>query len=175
MSSKRRSPTTPRSSAGHRSTLPRVYAYLMARTGGDVELSEELAQQTFVSAIDQRAQFDRRSDSVTWLCGIARHKLADHYRKRCRDDRRRIRMEVREIELADGTDRSRLDLAERELIEEALATLPDAQRAVLVFVALDDLPVAEAGRLLGKSPLAAQSLLHRAREGFRRAYRGADR
>lgn len=159
----------------YRAALPRVFGYLMARTGGDVELSEELTQQTFIAAIDQRARFDHRSDSVTWLCGIARHKLADHFRRRGRDDRRRIRMEVHEIELAAGPDAPRLDLGEREQIEQALAALPVAQRAVLMFVALDDLSVAEAGRLMGKSPLAAQSLLHRARETFRRVYRGTDR
>jgi RNA polymerase sigma-70 factor (ECF subfamily) len=159
----------------YRAALPRLFGYLMARTGGDVELSEELTQQTFIAAIDQRARFDRRSDSATWLCGIAQHKLADHFRRRGRDDRRRMRMEVHEIEQAAGPDASRLDLGEREQIGQALAALPLAQRAILTFVALDDLSVAEAGRLLGKSPLAAQSLLHRARETFRLAYRRTDR
>ncbi len=158
----------------YRSVLPRVYGYLMTRTGGDVQLSEELTQQTFIAAIDRRASFDRRSDSATWLCGIARHKLADHFRKRSRDDRRQMRMEIREIEVQ-ASETSQLDVGERELIAVALAALPEMQRAVLIFVALDNLSVAEAGRLLGKSPLAAQSLLHRARESFRREYRGADR
>jgi len=154
--------------------LPRVFGYLMARTGGDVELSEDLTQQTFIAAIDQRARFDGRSDSATWLCGIARHKLADHFRRRGRDDRRQMRMEVHEIELAAGPGAPHLDIGEREQIEQALAALPVAQRAVLMFVALDDLSVTEAGRLIGKSQLAAQSLLHRARETFRRAYQGTD-
>jgi RNA polymerase sigma-70 factor (ECF subfamily) len=139
----------------YRAALPRVFGYLMVRTGGDVELSEDLTQQTFIAAIDRRARFDGRSDSATWLCGIARHKLADHFRTRSRDDRRRIQMEVREIELAAGPDVARLDVGEREQIAQALALLPVAQRAVLMFVALDDLSVAEAGRLMGKSPLAA--------------------
>jgi DNA-directed RNA polymerase specialized sigma24 family protein len=41
-----------------------------------------------------------------------------------------------------------------------------------VFVVLDGLPVAEAGRLIGRSHGATQSLLHRARESLRRAYEG---
>ncbi len=100
----------------YRSMLPRVYGYLMARTGGDVHLSEELTQQTFIAAIDRRASFDRRSDSATWLCGIARHKLADHFRKRSRDDRRQMRMEIHEIELHATSETSQLDVGERELI-----------------------------------------------------------
>jgi DNA-directed RNA polymerase specialized sigma24 family protein len=53
-----------------------------------------------------------------------------------------------------------------------LRSLPAPHRAVLAFVVLDGLPVAEAGRLMGRSASATQSLLHRARESFRRAYGG---
>jgi RNA polymerase sigma-70 factor (ECF subfamily) len=56
------------------------------------------------------------------------------------------------------------------MIAEILRSLPANQRAVLVFVVLDDLPVAEAARLLGKSRGATESLLFRARDSFRRAY-----
>jgi RNA polymerase sigma-70 factor (ECF subfamily) len=157
--------------AWYRRTLPRVYSYLMSRCGNDPTLAEELTQQTFIAAVDRRSRFDGRSDAVTWLCGIARHKLADHFRAVEREDRRRMRLEVREIQLADGAvPTSGLD--ERAVIEDALRSLPAAQRAVLVFVVLDDLPVAEAARLMGRSAAATQSLLHRARDGFRRAYLG---
>ena len=62
-------------------------------------LAEELAQQTFIAAVDQRSRYDGRSDTVTWLCGIARHKLADHFRTLEREERRRMRLEVRQIQL----------------------------------------------------------------------------
>ena len=147
-----------------------MYAYLLGRCGNDPALAEELTQQTFIAAIDRRSRYDGRSDTVTWLCGIARHKLADHYRVLEREERRRKRLEVREIGMADalvhapGPD----DLT---AIREAINSLPAAQRAVLVLVVLDDLPVTDAARLMGKSASAVQSLLHRARDGFRRAYR----
>ena len=154
----------------YRRTLPRVYSYLLSRCGNDAALAEELAQQTFVAAIDRRSRYDGRSDAVTWLCGIARHKLADHFRVAEREERRRMRLEVREIRLTDEAVRSP-DLDRRAVIEDVIRSLPAAQRAVLVFVVLDDLPVAEAARLMGKSAAATQSLLHRARDSFRRAYR----
>ena len=86
----------------YRRTLPRVYSYLVSRSGGDVALAEDLTQQTFTAAIDQRSRYDGRSDTVTWLCGIARHKLADHFRAIERDERRQRRMEVRQIQLDEG-------------------------------------------------------------------------
>jgi len=153
----------------HRRMLPRVYSYLLSRCAGDVTLAEELTQQTFIAAIDRRSRFDGRSDAITWLCGIARHKLADHFRSREREERRQMQIQVRQIEL-DYHARNQMGLEDRTLIAETLRSLPASQRAVLVFVVLDDLPVGEAARLMGKSRGATESLLFRAREGFRRAY-----
>jgi RNA polymerase sigma-70 factor, ECF subfamily len=155
----------------YRRTLPRVYSYLLGRCGGDVALAEELSQQTFIAAVAQRSRYDGRSDTVTWLCGIALHKLADHFRAIEREERRRMRLEVRQLEM-DAGPAHEPELDDRAAIAEALRSLPAAQQAVLAFVVLDDLPVAEAARLMGKSAAATQSLLHRARDGFRRAYRG---
>ena len=155
-------------------TVPRVYSYLVSRSGGDVALAEDLTQQTFTAAIDQRSRYDGRADTVTWLCGIARHKLADHFRAIERDERRQRRMEVRQIQLDEGTPAA-LGFEDRSMIAEILRSLPTSQRAVLVFVVLDDLPVAEAARLLGKSRGATESLLFRARDSFRRAYRAENR
>jgi RNA polymerase sigma-70 factor, ECF subfamily len=153
----------------HRRTLPPVYSYLLSRCTGDVALAEELTQQTFVAAIDQRSRFDGRSDTVTWLIGIARHKLADHFRSVERQERRNMRMEIQRLEL-DPAFRHETGIEDRALIAEILASLPASQRAVLVLVVLDDLSVAEAARLLGRSRGATESLLFRARDSFRRAY-----
>jgi RNA polymerase sigma-70 factor (ECF subfamily) len=160
--------------AWYRRTVPRVYSYLVSRTGGDVALAEDLTQQTFTAAIDGRSRYDGRADTVTWLCGIARHKLADHFRAIERDERRQRRMEVRQIQLDEGR-QSELAIEDRSVIAEVLRSLPASQRAVLVFVVLDDLPVAAAARLLGRTRGATESLLFRARDSFRRAYVAEDR
>jgi len=148
-------------------TLPRVYGYLVSRTG-DPDLAEDLTQQAYVAAIDERWRFDGRADGVTWLCSIARHKLADHFRRLEREGRRNDRVAVREIDMPppDGW----RAVEDRELILHALRALAPAQRAVLLFVDLDGLSVAEAGRLIGRSHSSAQSLLFRARTAFRTAY-----
>jgi RNA polymerase sigma-70 factor, ECF subfamily len=78
-------------------------------------------------------------------------------------------MEVRQIQLGESQ-RAELGLEDRSMIADILRSLPTNQRAVLVFVVLDDLPVVEAARLLGKSRAATESLLFRARDSFRRAY-----
>jgi RNA polymerase sigma-70 factor, ECF subfamily len=154
--------------AWYERTLPRLYAYVFSRCGHDRDLAEDLTQQTFIEAVHDHASFAGRADPLTWLCGIARHKLADHFRRLDSEERRHLRLveNVRSSDLAS----SGLDIEERELIGRALARLPALQRAVLVFTALDGLSVREAAALLDRSEGATESLLHRARAAFRRAY-----
>ena len=155
-------------------SLPAVYAFLAARCGGPGPLAEELTQQTFVEALRARRTFDGRSDVVTWLCGIGRHKLADHFRRLEREERRRARIAVTEIRPADAPDPVR-HLDERDAIRQALETLPPAQQAALLFHHLDGLSVREVARLLARSDSAVESLLARGRASFRAAYEEHDR
>ncbi len=150
-------------------TVPRVYAFLASRCGGSGSLAEELTQQTFVEAVRRRDSFDGRSDVVTWLCAIGRHKLADHFRRLEREERRRLRLVAvaspaeAQVEPWQGAER-------RQAIEAALVQLPASQRAALVFRYLDGLSVREVADALGRSESATESLLARARDSFERSY-----
>jgi RNA polymerase sigma-70 factor, ECF subfamily len=147
--------------------LPRVYRYLLARSGHDVDLAEELTQQTFVEALRRRATFDGRSDIITWLCAIGRNKLVDHYRRSGREQQRHLRL------AAEWTDGRADAWSQHELqasVEAGLARLPGEQRIVLVLRYLDQMPVREIATTIGRSEKATESLLSRAREAFRRAY-----
>ena len=151
--------------------LPRVYRYLLARCGGDPDLAEELTQQTFVEGVRRRASFDGRSDAITWLCVIGRHKLVDHYRRSGRDSQRQLRI-VSQQSSGQSDVWSEHEL--RSGVEAALAELPGEQRVVMVLRYLDQLPVREIASTIGRSEKATESLLSRAREAFRRAYGAPD-
>jgi len=142
----------------------RVYRYLYPRCGGDVGLSEEITQETFIQAIKQTSSYGGRSSSVTWLCTIARNKLADHYRRVDRDDRLRLRLVVGEIGMGPKAYGA---IEDREALMFALRQLPSMQRAVIVLCYLDDLSVAEAALILERSESATESLLGRARARLR--------
>ena len=147
--------------------LPRVYRYILARCGGDADLAEELTQQTFVEGVRGRASFDGRSDAVTWLCGIGRHKLVDHFRRSRRDTERQLRI-VSEWSTGQSQPWSQHEL--RSDIETALAKLPGEQRIVMILRYLDQMPVRQIASTIGRSEKATESLLSRAREAFRKAY-----
>ena len=148
--------------------LGRVYAYVFPRCGRDQDLAEDLTQQTFIEVVRGHARFDGLSDPMTWVCSIARHKVADHFRRLDAEERGRLRL-VQQIGRA-VPETTEVDVPEREAISAALATLPALQRAVLVFAVLDDLSCREIGELMGRHEGAVESLLHRARASFLRAY-----
>ena len=45
------------------------------------ELAENLVQETFLAALTSRDSFSGRSSERTWMTGVLKHKLMDHYRK----------------------------------------------------------------------------------------------
>jgi RNA polymerase sigma-70 factor (ECF subfamily) len=150
-------------------TAPRIYAYLYSRTGS-VTTAEELTQETFVEVIRNPGSFDGRADPVPWLVGVARHRLARFFRGAKRDDEGGREL-VREIEVS-GEDSSWRRLEVRESVSNALAVLPQDQRAALMLRFAEDLSVRDVAKVLGRSEDATESLLRRARRSFETAYRG---
>ena len=148
--------------------VERVYGYLYGRCGGDIEVAEDITQQTFLQAVRHWQDFDGRSEPVTWLCSIARNKLTDHYRDQDRQRRRHLRLMVREIE----SEKAPLDLewADRDAVITALRQLPDMERTALILRYVDDLGVREVADLLGRSVDGTDALLRRAKDRFRTVY-----
>jgi RNA polymerase sigma-70 factor (ECF subfamily) len=148
----------------------RVYAYLFGRCGGEASLAEELTQLTFIDAIRHRETYDGRADSVTWLIAIGRNRLLDHLRRQEREERRRLRIVVREIAVDDGQGAAWHTLEDRDQIVRAMHLLPATQRAALILHHVDGLPVRDVAVAMGRSQTAVESLLSRGRERFRRVY-----
>ena len=159
--------------AWYERTLPRVYAYLFHRCGRNPELAEELTQQAFVDAVRGRGRFRAQADATTWVIGIARHKLVDHFRRAERDTRRLAALSAREVGDAGLAGSSPPTMPDD--IDDALAVLPALQRAVLVLHYMDQLSVREVAHDIGKTEAATASLLARGRDAFRQAYLEADR
>ena len=154
----------------YEASLPRVYGYLLGRCGRDRELAEDLTQQTFVDAL-RTAHLATGDDPVAWLIGIARHRLADHFRAAERRERGFMRFITQSPQPAVAWlgDQD----PEGQLIA-ALRRLPAAQRAAVTLRYVDDLPVREVAGLMRRSEGAVESLLSRGRDTLRRSI-GQDR
>lgn len=47
--------------------------------------AEDLVQETLLAAMQARKNFNEKSSEKTWLCGILKHKIIDHFRKSSRE------------------------------------------------------------------------------------------
>jgi RNA polymerase sigma-70 factor (ECF subfamily) len=146
--------------------LPRVYGYLLRRCGRR-EDAEELTSETFLAA----AAAVRRTASPTvdtaWLIGVARHKLVDHWRRLAREQRGLRLVASENDEPIEDPWETRLDALRAAQTLEALAA---QHRLALTLRYVDDLPVPEVARLLGRTVHATEALLVRARIAFRAQY-----
>lgn len=151
--------------------LPAVYGYLLRRCANRT-VAEDLTSETFLAAMDtaRRAAFrdSPAPDPTTrWLIGVARHKLADHWRRAQRTPEPVADPPEPGIESGDDPWEIELD---RMLAESTLASLSPVNRAVLTLRYVDDLPVAECAAVLQRSTGATEALLTRAKRAFRAAY-----
>ncbi len=152
--------------AAYDEALPYVYGYLLARCGA-VALAEDLTAETFLAAVDAVRRDDPPPLSTAWLVGVARHKLADHWRRQAREQRNLTA--VGEPPAVEDPWEATLDAVRTQ---ETLARLAPHHRAALTLRYLDDLPVPEVARLLDRTLHATEALLVRSRAAFRRAYDG---
>ncbi|MCW2512943.1 MAG: polymerase sigma24 factor [Mycobacterium sp.] len=145
--------------------LPAVYGYFIRRCG-DRGAAEDLTSETFLAAMDAARRDQPPPITVAWLIGVARHKLADHYRRR----HDRFTVPVAELpEPADPTDGWDVEL-DRIVAESVLARLPEHHRTVLALRYLDDRSVPECAELIGRTVHATEALLVRARRAFKSEY-----
>jgi RNA polymerase sigma-70 factor (ECF subfamily) len=148
--------------------LPQVYGYLLRRCG-DRGVAEELTSETFLAAAEVARRSGPPSLDVGYLIGVARHKLADHWRRRAREQRvlRAIAIDPTIEAIAVDPWEARLDALRAGVV---LARLAPQHRAALTLRYVDDLPVQQVADLLGRTVHAAEALLVRARREFRAVY-----
>ena len=106
---------------------------------------EDLAQETFVRLWKYRARYEPSAKFTTFLYTIARHVALDDWRKRRRFGlfRERYRLET-----PDSTDGGIPGLRKDLDIQDALSTLPPAQRETLVLAVCQGLPYDEVAAIL---------------------------
>jgi RNA polymerase sigma-70 factor, ECF subfamily len=145
--------------------LPHVYGYLVVRCGS-AALAEDLTAETFLAAVDAVGRPAPVPLNVAWLIGVARHKLADHWRRQAREERRLELVHGEGPQVDDPWDRT-VDAA---LARDVLAGMGGHHRAALTLRYLDGLPVPEVAAHLDRTVHATEALLVRARRAFRAGY-----
>lgn len=148
---------------------PVVFGFLFARVGGNGAAAEDLLQETLLEAVKGAASFRAEASVSTWMCAIARRRLARHYEsERKAEIARRSLSLVRDGQVMTGPGLDDDAVERQDEVVRALGRLPAMQRQVLVLKYLEDMSVIDIARQLDRSRVQVQSLLQRGREGLRR-------
>ena len=139
----------------------RLLGFLTYQTGDRV-LAEDIVADTFERVLRSRSRWRGRSDEKTWLYTIAMNRLRDLARRRGAEGRALER--ARSGEVADDghlTD----SVVDRDVLNRALQTLPEDERAVVALRFGGDLSLREIADLLGERQTTIEGRLYR---GLRR-------
>jgi RNA polymerase sigma-70 factor (ECF subfamily) len=145
--------------------LPQVHGYLLSRCR-DRALAQDLTAETFLAAVAAARKQPTPAISTGWLVGVARHKLADHWRRAEREQRGLRLVQTAGYEIDDPWD-AEIDTV---VAHQVLDALGPHHRAALTLRYLDGLPVAQVAEHLGRTVHATEALLVRARTAFRTVY-----
>ena len=140
----------------------RVYGIVWRLSGGDSALAEDLLQEAFVRAWQKLDSFRGESLFATWL-----HRLAVNVA--LSDRRIRIKRLERETALEGAAERTAAGAkdvyaGERMDLEQAIASLPERARTVLVLYDIEGYSHAEIAEMAGMAVGSSKAQLHRARK-----------
>lgn len=140
-----------------------VYGFLMSLTGGDHDLAEELAQETFYRAVKNSSSFKGESKVVTWLCQIARYTFYQYVDKKKK--RNEVSFEEQEIVSTGTTVEEQIASEERKLeIYGLIQKLPNSMKEVFLYRLTGDLSFREIGNICGKTENWARVTYYRAKQ-----------
>jgi RNA polymerase sigma-70 factor (ECF subfamily) len=152
-------------------TFDDLCGYVRWRCGGVRDRADEVVQETWLTAARRLRRFNpAKGTFLAWLRGIASNVLRNQLRRRTRA------AESLRGDPTSAADQPALEEQERaERIAAVLCELPERHEAVLRAKYFEGLSVDEIAELRVETPKAIESLLTRARKGFREAYRKYER
>jgi RNA polymerase sigma factor (sigma-70 family) len=134
----------------------------------DAALSDDLAQETFLTAWQRLSRLRNPRLLSAWLYGIARNLAREALRKRKRDPLHRAAELDAGAIMSAVADRPDSTQQEREAVAwEALRMLPDGYRETVVLHYREDLPAAAIAQVLGVSEDCVRQRLSRGRKMLR--------
>jgi RNA polymerase sigma-70 factor (ECF subfamily) len=154
-----------------------LFRYAMLRVR-DHAVAEELVQECLLGALDARKRFGGESSERTWLIGILKHKLLDHWRRRGRDKPHEASSaELHDLAVFDerGYWKGRVqawrdDPAElieqrefRQVLANCLRKLPATFATCFIMKEVDGLDSSEICQVLGITATNLWARMHRAR------------
>ena len=140
-----------------------VHRYVSRLTGGDVQLTEDIVQETFIALLRHQREGRDATMHVGWLMTAARSRFIDHVRSR---NREKLRIEHAAAGVGDVQEPD-YSAVSADQARWMLASLPEQERLALALHSVDGLSIGEVAQTIGRSVEATTSLLARARRRLR--------
>src|ERR1700742_2469665 len=142
-----------------------IYGYVRSIVHDDHE-AEDVTQHVFAKLVTAVVKYDDRGvPFFAWLLRLARNLAIDHLRAN--------RLTPTETVLDPDTSAT-IDLDQAETVREALATLPDEQRRVVLMRHVIGLSPGEIAERMGRSEGSIHGLHHRGRRALQRELQRLD-
>lgn len=143
-----------------------VYKYLFCLTHNK-DLSEDLAQETFVKMIKNIDKFSGKSKLSSWICEIAKNNWIDYLRK----NKRQIEIvngnkEDKEIEIQSeqNIEDEFIEKEDRDKVYEKINSLDEVSKKVMYLRVQGDLSFKEIGDILGRTENWARVTFYRGKQ-----------
>ena len=143
----------------YRCHVNRVYRYVLVRVG-NVHDAEELTAQTFLAAFEGIQGYRSEGSFAAWILGIARHKVADYFRRH----REALPLEAA-VQVASPTMAVDEAVSQKILLEQVtqvLKTLSSERAEAFSLRIFAGLSLSEISQIMGKSEAAIKMLVYRA-------------
>lgn len=166
-----------------------LFRYAVARLR-DETVAEDIVQETLLSAMQSLSSYAGRASERTWLLGILKHKLIDHFRRRARE----VPLDPQETDLSEFDPlferqdefkghwndylspriwkSSPEDALQQDeffmVLERCMSKLPERVAAVFSLREMSELGTDQVCEILGLSSSNFWVMMHRARMSLRR-------
>ena len=148
---------------------PRIHRFILRRTRGNRNLTDDLTQQTFLHLHRARNDFDLSRALRPWIFTIA----ANLVRESARKSMRRPETLIDPLERSTDAVAPAVSSPEDRLVRRTLDTLPAAQREVIVLHWFEGLSFSEISSVVGASLSAVKVRAHRGYKQLRENLGGA--
>ena len=147
-----------------------VYSFVFLRLAANKEATEDIVQETFISAMKGFANYKGTSSYKTWLCGIAKNKILNYYRNNIQKENLACTEELDFVEDKQDIELMVINLETRKVILETLNNLKPIYMYVLILKYIDDYSVNDIAKSLCKTPKSIDGLLQRSKVSFKKEF-----
>lgn len=135
-----------------------VRRFFLNLTCGDCELSDDLAQDTFIKAYTNIASFRNLSSFSTWLYRIAYNVFYDYIRSRKETDD----LDAKEIDSINCTEQE--NVGQKMDIYQSLRTLREVERTCITLFYMEDVSIDKIAGIIGIPTGTVKSHLSRGKD-----------